>query len=262
MPNTPFRVFDNPESACVQVAAEIAHLIRERASIGRPAVLGLITGETSIPLYEELIYLHREEGLSFKNVIAFHSSEYLGLAADHPLSFRSHMNRHFFDHVDILRSNIHFPTASGRQREINAQILRYDQEIKRVGGIDYQVLGITRNGHFALNDAYSSIDSPTRCVHLNEVTREAAAHAFGGFEAVPKRAITMGCRTLLAANRITTLAWGAKKARIVRKALTSSVTPAIGASYLQTHPSARFILDRQAASLLVPRHAKPKQNAR
>jgi glucosamine-6-phosphate deaminase len=241
------------------VAAEIAHLIRERAAIGRPAVLGLIAGQTSIPLFEALIYLHREEGLCFKNVIAFHNSEYLGLDADHPQTARSHMHRHFFGHVNIPSSSIHFPPTSGHQREINQQVLRYEQEISRAGGIDYQVLGIGRNGHLALNDAHSPINSPTRCVQLDEITREAVAHQFGSYEAVPKRAVTIGCRTILSANRIATLAWGTRKARIVRKALTSTVTPALGASYLHTHPSAHFFLDRQAASLLVKRPVKAKR---
>lgn len=245
-----FRVFENPDSASAQVASEIARLIRERATLGRTAVLGLATGSTPLPLYDELIYLHREEGLSFRNVITFNLDEYLGLETGHPASFRSQMQRKFFDHVDLPPANIRFLSGKPAAAKTTAHCAAYERKITAAGGIDYQILGIGRNGHIGFNEPGSAIDSRTRRVQLDEATREDAAPAFDGIENVPTHALTMGCGTILKARRIALLAWSSKKSSIVRRALESRVTPKISASFLQTHAAAQFFLDLPAASLL------------
>jgi glucosamine-6-phosphate deaminase len=250
MRTIPFQIFENPESGCAQVAAEISQLVRDRAALGRTVSLGLATCESLLPLYEELIYLHREEGLSLRNVITFHLSEYLGLGSDHPMTFRSFMQRNFFDHVDIPAENIHFPSlplSGKKQAKANSP---YELAILKAGGIDLQILGVSINGNIAFNQSCSPIDSKTRWVALHEVAREELASSFGGLAKVPTKAITMGCSMIFKARRIAMLAWGTRKARIVRKAVIGNVSPLIGASYLQTHPSARFILDAQSGSLL------------
>lgn len=243
-----YRVFENPDSASAQVASEIARLIRERATLGRTAVLGLATGTTPLPLYDELIYLHREEGLSFHNVITFNLDEYLGLDSDHPASFRSYMQRTFFDHVDLPPANIRFLSGKTAAAAITAHCVAYERKISSAGGIDYQILGIGRNGHIGFNEPGSAIDSCTRSVLLAETTREDAAPAFDGIANVPAHAITMGCGTILKARKIALLAWGSKKSRIVRRALESPVDPKISATFLQTHAAAQFFLDVPAAS--------------
>jgi len=252
MPKTPlrFRVFENPDSACVQVASEIASLIRERAALGRTAVLGLATGKTPLPFYEELIYLHREEGLSFENVVTFNLDEYLGLRSDHPASFRTVMQRTFFDHVNIPPGNIHFLSSEIAAQGIPLQCAGYEMEILSAGGVDFQVLGIGRNGHIGFNEPGTASDTRTHRVELDELTRRDAAAAFGGIENVPTHALTMGCGTILGARKIALLAWGSKKSRIVRRSLECPVTPKVSASFLQTHPGAQFFLDLPAASLL------------
>lgn len=249
-PTARFRVFENPDSASALVAAEIAQLIRERAVLGRHAVLGLATGATPLPLYAELIYQHREEGLSFKNVITFNLDEYLGLDSSHPASFRSFMQRHLFDHVDLPPENIRFLSGDVPDQEVTAHCASYERQIKKAGGIDYQVLGIGRNGHIGFNEPGTSQVSRTHRVKLSETTREDAADTFRGLDKVPTHGMTMGCGTILKARRISLLAWGSKKARIVRSAVSGSVNSKICASYLQSHPSAQFILDPQAAVLL------------
>lgn len=249
MPNRPFQVFETPESACAEVAAEIAQLIRDRAVMGRRVVLGLATGASTIPLYEELRYLHREERLSFRNVVTFNMDEYENTSPAHPQSSRSFMDRHFFKHIDVQAENIHFPAAAPGE-DVEARCARYEKQIAQAGGIDYQIAKVSRNGHIGFNSSFTPIDSRTRSVHLSEVAREGVSEAFGGLEKVPMKAITMGCATLLSSRRITLLAWGVKKSRIVRKAIRESVTPAMCASYFQTHPKASFVLDEQAASLL------------
>jgi len=245
-----FRVFENPDSASAQVASEMASLIRERAALGRTAVLGLATGKTPLPLYDELIYLHHEEGLSFQNVVTFNLDEYRGLASDHPGSFRSYMRQKFFDHVDVPPGNIHFLSGELADSEIPAHCAAYERKIKATGGVDFQILGLGRNGHIGFNEPGTSIDSRTRQVQLDEVTREDAAPAFDGIENVPTHALTMGCGTILEARKIALLAWGSKKSRIVRRALENPLAPKISASFLQAHAAAQFFLDLPAASLL------------
>jgi glucosamine-6-phosphate deaminase len=248
--SSPFVVFESPEAACKQVASEIAQIIRKRASLGRSTVLGLATGSTPIPLYQELIRLHREENLSFANVVTFNLDEYLGLDRDHPESYWTFMHRNLFDHIDLLPENIHLPSGMVPADEISAHCAGYEAAIVRAGGIDMQILGIGRTGHIGFNEPGTPIDSRTQRVHLNEITRQDAAPAFGGIENVPTQAITMGCGTILAARRIALLAWGEKKAEIVREAIEGIITDRVSASFLQTHRDATYFLDKESASAL------------
>jgi len=244
------RVFENPDSASAQAAANIAQLIRERATLGRDVVLGLASGQTVLPLYEELVYLYQEEGLSFANVVTFNLDEYLGLPNGHPGSFRSFMHRHFFDHVDIPVKNIHFLPGTVPQDKINATCNAYEKEIKAAGGIDIQVLGLGRNGHIGFNEPGSDIESVTRLVLLEQQTLDDLTHDWKETGKVPNRALTMGCKTILQSRNIILMAWGSRKRRIVRRAVEGEVTSRVPASYLQTHPAVRVFLDPPAATLL------------
>lgn len=245
-----FRVFENCDSASAQVAAEIAQLIRERAILGRHVVLGLPAGKTPVPLYEELIYLHREESLSLANVVTFNLDEYIGLPASHPGSFRAFMQRTFFDHVDIPAENIHFLSGNVSRAEATSHCADYEHKIAAAGGIDFQILGIGRNGHIGFNEPGCMADSRTRPVTLFDMTRRDTARWFPGIERVPNRALTMGCGTILEARRIAVLAWGSRKSRIVRRAIQGPVTADVPASYLQAHPGAIFYLNSSAAACL------------
>jgi glucosamine-6-phosphate deaminase len=240
----------NPQSACECVADEIESLIRGRHAGGRHAVLGLATGGTPIPLYRELIRRHREKGLSFQNVITFNLDEYLGLEKNHPQSYWHFMHEEFFDHIDLPAANIHLPDGMVAETEIEAHCERYESAIQEAGGIDIQILGIGRTGHIGFNEPGSAIDTRTRRIHLDEITRADAADAFGGIDGVPKEAITMGCGTILDSRHLILLAWGGRKAEIVQKAIEGPIDTQISASYLQTHPSATYHLDPDAASLL------------
>ena len=252
--NLRFRVFENPDSACAQVASELAGLIRERAALGRTAVLGLACGKNSIPFYDELIYLHREEGLSFNNVITFSLNEYCGIRSSHPASFRSFMKRKFFDHVDLPSANIHFLSGRVSDNRIPEHCADYEQKISDVGGIDFQILalalGLGRNGQLGLNEPGTAIDSRTRRVKIDKTTRRDAAPAFGGIKNVPLQALTMGCGTILEARKIALLAWGLQQSSVVRDSLEFPITPEVSASFLQTHATTQFFLDVSSASLL------------
>lgn len=248
--NTPFLVFPDSSAAAKAVAAEIATLVRAGAENNRSVVLGLATGGTPIPMYQELIRLHKEEGLSFANVTTFNLDEYLGLPKDHKESYWSFMHENLFDHIDVPEENIHLPSGTVAEADIPAHCAEYEKAIANAGGIDIQVLGIGRTGHIGFNEPGTPISSRTHKIHLDPITREDAAPAFGGLENVPVQAITMGCGTILDARRLVLMAWGEKKADIVRQAIEGPVTDEVSASFLQTHPDATFFLDEGAASAL------------
>ncbi|MFD0894692.1 glucosamine-6-phosphate deaminase [Luteolibacter ambystomatis] len=250
MNSVSFRVFDSSDDAARELAAEVAELIRSRAAEGRNAVLGLATGNTPLPFYRELIRLHQEEGLSFGNVITFNLDEYLGLERDHPESYWTFMHRNLFDHLDIAPDNVNLPSGTVADSEVAAHCAAYEDAIREAGGLDFQLLGIGRTGHIGFNEPGSEKNSITRRVHLDPVTRADAAPAFGGLDNVPTYAITMGCATILSAKRIALLAWGDKKASIVKAAIEGPITDQISASFLQEHGNTTYFLDRGAASLL------------
>jgi glucosamine-6-phosphate deaminase len=234
------------DAAIRTVAQEMAALIRNKPN----AVLGLATGSTPIPLYQELVRMHREEGLSFQHVTTFNLDEYLGLPVTHEETYWNFMHRHLFDHIDIPAAQIHLPGSQVKAEEIEAHCREYEEAIRAAGGIDYQILGIGRTGHIGFNEPGSPADSITRCIHLDEITRQDAAPAFGALEHVPTHAITMGCGTILAARKITLMAFGEGKASIVRRALREPVTDQVSASFLQNHADSHFHLDPAAASAL------------
>ncbi|MCP5536466.1 MAG: glucosamine-6-phosphate deaminase [Akkermansiaceae bacterium] len=250
MNKVPVEVFDTPESAVAQLAADTAQLIRTNDAVGKATVLGLATGATPLRYYQELIRLHNEDGLSFKNVITFNLDEYAGLPRDHKESYWHFMHTHLFDHIDIKPENINLPSGTVSAEDIPAHCEQYEQAIINAGGIDQQILGIGRTGHIGFNEPGSPKDSRTRVIHLDQITREDAAPAFGGIENVPSTAITMGCGTILAARRIVLMAWGTGKAAIVKKAVQGPVNDIVSASYLQEHDNAVFYIDAAAASEL------------
>lgn len=242
--------FDTPKSAAASLAAEVAELIRERASQGKTVVLGLATGATPLPFYAELVRLHKEEGLSFANVISFNLDEYCGLDRDHPESYWHFMHQNLFSHIDMKPENINLPSGTVPDAELPSHCAAYEQKIKDCGDIDLQILGIGRTGHIGFNEPGSDDTTITRQVHLDDLTRSDAAPAFGGIEHVPHTAVTMGVATIMGARKIALMAWGQKKADIVKKAVQGPVTVDVAASYLQNHPNTVFLLDREAASAL------------
>jgi len=246
----PTEVFTDANEACRKVASEIAALIRERSAAGRTAVLGLATGSTPVRLYRELIRLHREEGLSFANVITFNLDEYHGLSPTHPESYRRFMEEQLFSHVDLRPENTHVPSGLTPRSEVFAACKAYEQAIAEAGGLDLQILGIGRTGHVGFNEPGSTRDSRTRLVTLDLLTRRDAARDFLGEANVPRHAVTMGVGTILEARRIILLAWGEAKAGVVAQAIEQPLSESLPASLLQGHANVSFVLDRAAASEL------------
>lgn len=251
-PQLPVSIYHTGRAASVAVARAIADVIRTRAAAGQTAVLGLATGSTPTGVYEELVRMHRAEGLSFRNVITFNLDEYLPMPADALQSYRRFMGEHLFDLIDIPRTSINIPDGTVSPEDVAAHCADYEKRITAAGGIDLQLLGIGRTGHIGFNEPGSARDSRTRLITLDRVTRLDAASDFFGEWNVPRRAITMGVGTILEARRIILLAFGEGKARIIREALEGPVTHTVAASYLQDHPSVEFVLDEAAGSELTP----------
>ncbi|MEP1781530.1 glucosamine-6-phosphate deaminase [Reichenbachiella sp.] len=243
----PVRIFESDRVASIAIAEQIADLIRAKASEGKPAVLGLATGSSPIKVYKELVRLHKSEGLSFKNVVTFNLDEYYPMKKDSSKSYHYFMHHHLFDHVDINPSNIHIPNGELSIDMIQEFCRTYEEKIDSLGGLDLQLLGIGRTGHIGFNEPGSHLESKTRLIKLASLTLQDAAEDFGRQEFVPKRAITMGVNSVFKAKRIILMAWGEKKAPIIKQAVEGSVDEEVPATFLQKHPNVEVILDENAA---------------
>ncbi|HEV7300236.1 MAG TPA: glucosamine-6-phosphate deaminase [Tepidisphaeraceae bacterium] len=252
----PHRVFKSAHDASRSVAAEIAALIRETNASGRPCVLGLATGSTPTGVYGELIRMHVEEGLSFRNVITFNLDEYYPMQPGAVQSYVRFMHEHLFDHIDVPPAYINLPDGTLAIEKVPAFCDAYEAKIEAAGGIDLQILGIGRSGHIGFNEPGSSDDSRTRIITLDKLTRLDAAGDFFGEQYVPRRAITMGVGTILRARRVIMLAFGEGKAGVIAKAMEGPVTPAVSASFLQRHPNTLVVLD-DASSAKLACYAQP-----
>ncbi len=243
-------VYDRADIASIDVANEIADLIRDKVSKGEMCVLGLATGSSPIRVYGELVRLHKEEGLSFRNVVTFNLDEYYPMRREDNQSYHYFMHEYLFNHVDILPENINIPNGEVDNEEILMFCRSYEQKIKDYGGLDFQLLGIGRTGHVGFNEPGSHQNSATRLITLDHLTRSDAAPAFLGLDNVPKRAITMGISTILQAKRIVIMAWGHNKAEIVAETIEGGISFEKPATYLQYHKNTSFVLDNEASSEL------------
>jgi len=196
------------------VAQEIANLIREKQASNASCVLGLATGSSPIKVYEELVRMHKEEGLSFSNVVTFNLDEYYPMDKHNIQSYHYFMHEHLFDHIDILPENINVPDGKVSSKDLYQYCIDYEMKIKTYGGLDFQLLGIGRTGHIGFNEPGSHLNSGTRNITLDHITRVDAAPSFLGIDNVPRKAITMGIGTVRKAKRIVLLAWGVNKAEI------------------------------------------------
>ena len=207
----------------------------------------MATGSTPVGVYAELVRMHREEDLSFQNVVTFNLDEYFPMGPENLQSYVRFMNEHLFDLVDIDKDNIHIPDGTVAADQVAEYCQQYEEQIKQAGGIDIQLLGIGRTGHIGFNEPGSDEQSRTRLITLDSVTRSDAASDFFGAENVPRRALTMGVGTILDARRIIIVALGENKAPIVARSVEGEVTSAIPATFLQRHDNAEFFLDEAAA---------------
>ena len=243
-------VFSNSEEGSVCVAQEISNLIKEKQEQNKHCILGLATGSSPIKVYEELVRMHKEEGLSFANVITFNLDEYFPMDKNSVHSYYYFMHQHLFNHIDINPENINIPNGLVSQEELHQYCIDYDLKIKEFGGLDFQLLGIGRTGHIGFNEPGSHYNSGTRSITLDHLTLSDAAPSFLGIENVPKKAITMGIGTVKKAKRIVLLAWGHNKATIVKETIEGEITSEVPATYLQEHNNTTFIINDEASQEL------------
>lgn len=234
-------IYPTHEESSKAAAKIVADIVRSKPK----AVLGLATGSTPLGLYQELIRMHKEEGLDFSGVTTFNLDEYVGLTEDHEQSYRYFMNDNLFNHINIEKSNTHVP--AGIADDYAAMCRQYEQQIVDAGGIDVQVLGIGSDGHIAFNEPISSLSSRTRMKTLTKQTIDDNSRFFEKAEDVPRYAITMGVGTILEARKLVMLANGKNKVKAVVDAIEGSVSSMCTASAMQLHPDAVVFLDGDAA---------------
>jgi glucosamine-6-phosphate deaminase len=237
-------VVDSYEELSKNGAKQVADLVRKKPD----CVLGFATGSTPVGLYEELIRMHKEEGLDFSKVVTFNLDEYVGLHPAHERSYHYFMWKKLFDHINVDPRYVHIP--DGEAENVAEQCDWYEAKIVEFGGIDLQILGIGANGHIAFNEPLSSLGSRTRIKTLKESTRLDNARFFDSLDEVPKYAITMGVGTIMEAHGLLLMASGPEKADAVKETVEGPVTAQYPATIVQMHRFATILIDREAASKL------------
>lgn len=235
---------DNYDEVSKEAAKIVAQKIRKKPDV----VLGLATGSTPLGLYKELIRMHQNEGLDFSKVTTFNLDEYIGLPPSHNQSYHYFMQENLFKHINLNPRYIHVP--HGMADDIDTFCEWYENEIKKYGGIDIQILGIGGNGHIAFNEPGSSLGSRTRIKTLTNKTIQDNARFFESTEKVPRYAITMGIGTIMDAKELILLANGLGKADAVKSSVEGSITAMCPASIIQMHQKATVIIDSDAGSKL------------
>jgi glucosamine-6-phosphate deaminase len=238
---------DHDDLACMLADRIVEVIRRETAAKGR-CVLGLATGSTPLGVYRELIRRHQAGAVEFSRVVTFNLDEYWPMAPESPRSYRRYMWENLFAHVGMRPEQTHIPDGSASAERVTESCAAYERAIAAAGGIDFQLLGIGKDGHIGFNEPGSADDSRTRVVTLDTVTRKDAAADFFGEDNVPREAITIGVATILAAREIALVATGEHKAGIVRVAVEGDVSPEVAATHLQRHANATVYLDLAAAA--------------
>ncbi|WP_018108463.1 glucosamine-6-phosphate deaminase [Bacteroides propionicifaciens] len=246
----PTDIFESVDEGSKKIACDIAKTIREKQQTGRNCVLALSGGDSPRVVYSELVRMHKEEGLSFNNVVVFNLYEYYPLAADAINSNLNELKEMLLNHVDIDPANIYSPDTTMPQDSIFEHCAEYEQKIKEVGGIDIVLLGIGRLGNVGFNEPGSRQNSTTRLILLDSTSHKEASKIFGGVEKTPISSITMGMGTILAAHKIYLMAWGEEKASIIKATVEGEVSDTTPATFLQTHNNTFVVTDLAGADSL------------
>lgn len=246
----PVKIFPSPQEGSLFVAKQIAQLIREKEAKGEKCVIGLATGSSPKSLYKELVKMHKEDGLSFKNVITFNLDQYYPMERDALQSYHYFMRKNLFEQTDIDPNNYHLPDGMVAKEDVKEHCNNYERQIEEAGGIDLQILGIGVNGHIGFNEPGSGIYTKTRLTALDNSTRLANSYEFGNMSEVPRLAITMGIGTILKSKKIILMAWGQAKAPVIQQSVEEDDTEEVPASLLQNHDNTVFVVDEAAAAEL------------
>ena len=246
----PTDIFPTIEEGAIDIANHLEADIKKREQEGRRYVMGVGSGSSLTPIFQELIKRHQAGKLSFKNVVVFNAYEYFPLSEENVNRGINQLKERFLNHIDIDVENIFTPDGTIAQNDVQEHCRQYEQHIKELGGLDVILLGIGRMGNIATNEPGSSITSASRLILIDETSREEMKMSFGSQESVPPCSITMGVSTILSARKIFLTAWGEEKAEIIKKTVEGKVSDAIPASFLQTHNDAHVVIDLSAAAKL------------
>lgn len=232
------------QTLSLKAAEIVAAQVRQKPN----SILGLATGSTPLGCYNELVRLHKEEGLDFSAITTFNLDEYYGLKEDDINSYHYYMNHYFFDHININKASTHIPNSL--PQDVISECQAYDQLARDMGGMDLQILGLGTTGHIAFNEPDSTFHPFTRLVNLDKSTMAANGHFFKTNEAVPHQAVTVGMRFILNSRLILLLVSSDKKAEALERTLNGPIDPMVPASILQLHPNVIIIADAEARSKL------------
>lgn len=246
----PTDIFPTIEEGAIDIANHLEADIKKREQEGRKYVMGVGSGSSLTPIFQELIKRHQTGKLSFKNVVVFNAYEYFPLSEENVNRGINQLKERFLNHIDIDVENIFTPDGTIAQNDVQEHCRQYEQHIKELGGLDVILLGIGRMGNIATNEPGSSITSASRLILIDETSREEMKMSFGSQESVPPCSITMGVSTILSARKIFLTAWGEEKAEIIKKTVEGKVSDAVPASFLQTHNDAHVVIDLSAAAKL------------
>ena len=246
----PTDIFPTIEEGAADIANQLEIDIKKREQEGRLFIMGIGSGSSLTPIFEELIKRHKAGKLSFKNVVMFNAYEYFPLNAENVNRSINQLKQRFLNHIDIEEKNIYTLDGTIAQDKVQEHCRAYEQRIKELGGLDVILLGIGRMGNIATNEPGSSLTSASRLILIDETAREEMKMSFGSQETVPPCSITMGISTILAARKIFLTAWGEEKADIIKKTIEGKISETVPASYLQTHNDAHVVIDLSAAAKL------------
>jgi len=246
----PTDIFPTIEEGTIDIANQLEADIKKREQEGRKYVMGVGSGSSLTPIFQELIKRHQTGKLSFKNVVIFNAYEYFPLSVENVNRSINQLKERFLNHIDIDAENIFTPDGTIAQNDVQEHCRQYEQHIKELGGLDVILLGIGRMGNIATNEPGSSITSASRLILIDETSREEMKMSFGSQESVPPCSITMGVSTILSARKIFLTAWGEEKADIIKKTVEGKVSDVVPASFLQTHNDAHVVIDLSAAAKL------------
>ena len=246
----PTDIFPTIEEGAIDIANQLEEGIKKAVQEGRKFIMGIGSGSSLTPIFQELIKRYEAGELSFKDVVIFNAYEYFPLNAENVNRSINQLKGRFLNHIDIKAENIYTPDGTLPQDEVQEYCRQYEHLIKELGGMDVILLGIGRMGNIATNEPGSSLTSTSRLILIDETAREEMKMSFGSQETVPPCSITMGIETILSARKIFLTAWGEEKADIIKKTVEGKVTDAVPASFLQTHNDAHVVIDLPAAAKL------------
>lgn len=239
-----FSIFPNPSAIAHYVTSQLVDLIKRKPS----AVLGLATGSTMEPVYQQFMHEVAVQNLNVSRLTTFNLDEYIGLGEDHPQSYHYYMREHLFNRLAFATHQSFLP--DGLCTDLAEQCQAYTQYISQAGGIDLQLLGIGTNGHIGFNEPGTSFQSQTHVVELSERTRIDNGRFFDSMDEVPTHAITLGLQEIMEAKSILLLITGANKAQVTLDLYNSAIDESMPASIIKQHPNAMILIDEAAAALL------------